>query len=84
MANLKFADMHNLAIVLDDPPVAHEEFKSMIYRLRECCLSCAITMNPIIYQNIVREFWQMAKMSKINGEMSIEVVVRGYKIRITE
>ena len=76
--------MHNLAIVLDDPPVAHAEFKSMIYRLRECCLSCAITVNPIIYQNIVREFWQLAKMSKVNGEMSIEAVVKGCKIKITE
>ena len=35
MVALKFADMHNLAIVLADPPVAHGEFKSMIHGLRE-------------------------------------------------
>ncbi|KAL7596831.1 hypothetical protein Lser_V15G29616 [Lactuca serriola] len=84
MANLKFADMYNLVIVLDDPPVAHSEFNSMIYRLRECCLSCAITVNPIICQNIVREFWQTTKMSEVKGEMSIEAVVKGCRIKITE
>ena len=84
MENLKFADMHNLAIVLDDPPAAHPEFKSMIYRLRECCLSCAITVNPIIYQNIIREFWQTTKIDNENGEITIEAVVKGCKIKITE
>ena len=84
MTNLKFVDMHNLAIVLDEPPVAHGDFKSMIYRLSECWLACAITVNPVIYQNIVRGFWQTAKMSKVNGEMTIEAVVKGCKIKITE
>ena len=84
MANLKFVDMHNLAIVLDDPPAAHSQFKSMIYRLRECCLSCAITVNPIIYQNIIWEFWQTACMTKVKGEITIEAIVKGCKIKITD
>ncbi|KAL7591378.1 uncharacterized protein LOC128127223 [Lactuca sativa] len=56
MAGLKFADMHNLAIVLADPSVAHGEFKSMTHGLKECCLASAITMNTVVYQNIIREF----------------------------
>ena len=64
MSNLKSADMHNLAIVLADPPVAHGKFKSMIHGLRECYLASAITVNPVVYQNIIREFWQTAKMKR--------------------
>ena len=56
----------------------------MIYRLRECCLSCVTTVNPIIYQNIIREFWQTTKIDNENGEITIEAVVKGCKIKITE
>ena len=48
--------MHNLAMVLADPPVAHVGFKSMIHGLRECCLASSITMNTVAYQKIIQEF----------------------------
>nr|KAJ0193478.1 hypothetical protein LSAT_V11C800389040 [Lactuca sativa] len=77
--------MHNLAIVMADPPVSHGEFKSMIHRLRECCLASAITVNPVDHQNIIREFWKTAKMKRDNdGAVIVEAVVKGCKIEITE
>ena len=84
MAYLKAAKMHNLAIVLDDPPVAHREFMSMMYRLRECCLAHAITVNPVIYENLIQEFWRSAKVTDMNKEMIIEAVVQNCKIRISD
>ena len=73
MAALKFADMHNLAMVLADPPVAHGEFKSMIHGLRECCLASVITMNTVVYQQIIKEFWQTAKMTRDdNGAVTVD------------
>ena len=76
MAYLKTAEMHNIAIVLDDPPEAHKDFMSMMYRLRECCLAYAITVNPIIYECLIQEFWKSAKMTEKNKEVIIEVVVQ--------
>ncbi|KAL7601221.1 hypothetical protein Lser_V15G22313 [Lactuca serriola] len=85
MANLKFADMHNLAIVLADPPAVHLDLKSTIHRLRECCLASAITVNSDVYQNLIREFWATAKMEMDDaGVVVIKAVVKGREIVITE
>ncbi|KAL7584784.1 hypothetical protein Lser_V15G45844 [Lactuca serriola] len=84
MAYLKAAEMHNLAIVLDDPPVDHRDFMSMMYRLRECCLAHAITVNLVIYENLIQEFWRSAKVTEMNKELIIEAVVQNCKIRISE
>ena len=85
MAALKFADMHNLAMILADPPVAHQDFKSMIHGLRECCLASAITMNTVVYQKMIREFWQTTKMKRDdNGAVTVDAIVQGCKIVIDE
>lgn len=77
--------MHNLAIVLADLPVAHGEFRSMIHGLKECCLASAITMNTVVYQNIIREFWQTAKMKRDDdGAVTVDAIVKGCKVVITE
>ena len=85
MANLKFADMHNLAIVLADPPVVHSDMLSMIHRLRECCIASALTVNPVIYQNIVREFWATARTQMDDdGNFTVAAKVQGRDIVIDE
>ena len=85
MANLKFADSHNLEILMAEPPVAHGEFKSMIHGLRECCLSTALTVNPIVYQGTIRDFWKTAKLEKGNdGVVTVEADVKGCSVVIIE
>ncbi|KAL7603982.1 hypothetical protein Lser_V15G19899 [Lactuca serriola] len=85
MAALKFPDMQNLAMILADPPVAHQDFKSMIHGLRECCLASAITMNTAVYHKIIREFWQIAKMTRDeNGAVTVHAIVQGCMIVIDE
>ena len=85
MANLKFADMHNLAIVLADPPVVHSDLRSMIHRIRECCLASAITANPVVYHNLIREFWETTSMDMSDaGHFTIGATVQGREIVINE
>ena len=85
MAELKFADSHNLTILLGEPLAAHGEFKSMIHRLRECCLSTALTVNPVVYQGIIKEFWKSAKLKRGNDRsIYVEAYVKGCKVIITE
>lgn len=85
MTDLKFAGSHNLKIVLDEPPVAHGEVKSVIHELRECCLSTALTVNPVVYQDIIREFWKTTKLKKGNNSVVVvEADVKGCKFVIIE
>ena len=77
--------MHNLAMVLADLPVAQLDFKSMIHGLKEYYLASAITMNTAVYQKIIREFWQTAKMTRDdNGAVIVNAIVQGCKIVIDE
>ena len=62
MAEVKSADSHNLVILLANPSVAQGEFKSMMHGLRECFLNTALTVNPTIYQGILKEFWRSADL----------------------
>ena len=74
--------MHNLAIVLADPPIAHEEFRSMIHGLRECCLASAVTVNIVVHQGIIRQFWKTAKLKRDNdGAFTIEADVKGCRMK---
>ena len=85
MANLKFVDMHNLAIVLADPPAIHSDMRSMIHRLRECCLASAITINPVVYQSLIREFWATAETHMDDdGNFTVKAKVQGREIVINE
>ncbi|KAL7589498.1 hypothetical protein Lser_V15G36911 [Lactuca serriola] len=85
MTNLKFADMHNLAIILADPPAIHSDMHSMIHRLRECCLATAITVNPVVYQNLIREFWATARTNMDDDcNFTVKARVQGREIVINE
>ncbi|CAI9303107.1 unnamed protein product [Lactuca saligna] len=84
MASLKVAESH-MSTLLDDPPVADNKFKSMMYMLRECCISTALTWNPIIYLNLINELWRSASVKTgDNGLVKIEASIRGRNIVISE
>ncbi|KAL7616763.1 hypothetical protein Lser_V15G03189 [Lactuca serriola] len=85
MANFKFADMHNLAIVLADPPAVHSDMRSMIHRFPECCLASAITINLVVYQSVIREFWATAETHMDDdGNFTMKAKVQGREIVINE
>ena len=85
MASFKVAESYNVSILLDDPPMAHSEFKSIMFRLRECCILSALTWNPISYLDLINEFWSSASIrNDSNSAQTIEATVKGRKFVITE
>ena len=85
MANLEFTDMHNIAIVLADPPAVHLDLRSMIQKIRECCLASAIAANPVVCQNLIREFRATASMDMSDaGHFTVKATVQGHEIVISE
>ncbi|CAI9284074.1 unnamed protein product [Lactuca saligna] len=85
MANLNFSESHKIVTYLFDPPVGHQEFSSMVHGLRNCKLSHAFQSNPIIYQELVRQFWDKASFNEgENGEITVESVIQVRKIVVSE
>ena len=72
---LIFVDTHNQGGFLSNPPIEHEEFTSMITVLRDCPLTHALRVNPIIYENQIVEFWTNAQLSE--DKLSIVSTVQG-------
>ena len=64
MVGLKFAESHNLAIFLVDSPASHGEFKSMIHGLKKYCLASALTLDLVVYQSMIQEFWKTIVVKK--------------------
>ncbi|CAI9281674.1 unnamed protein product [Lactuca saligna] len=52
-SQLKFVDSHNIIGYLLDPPIVHNEFKSMIMGLNSCRSSYALHANPVIQGNSI-------------------------------
>lgn len=84
MAELKFSDNHSVAVFLLRPLAAHNDFKSMVHGLKKCCLAYALTSCPIIFQDLVKQFWNTAVVRKENDEVSLEAIVNGRKVVVSE
>lgn len=48
--DLKFVETHNVVVRLVDPPLSHQEFKSMVLGLNNLRITHAIRENPFIYK----------------------------------
>ena len=68
MGDSEFAKVHNLAILLEDPPMAHLDLKFIVDGLRRCCLVSALTFSPTIYQCLIKEFWGSASVKRNNND----------------
>lgn len=57
----------------------------MIHGLKNCCLATALTLNPVIFQSHIREFWNTAAVNQgEDGSKSIEANVKGCKVVVIE
>ena len=83
---LKFVDSHNIAGYFLDPPVAHNEFKSMIVGLNNVRISHALCVNPVIHKDLNNDFWRNASFNcaGADGAGVIESYVKGKQIIIVE
>ncbi|GJV71994.1 hypothetical protein Tco_1491989 [Tanacetum coccineum] len=83
MADLKFADTHNMVVFLDKPTES-EGFKQIVDFLNANLIKYALTINPTIYISCIKQFWSTVKAKTINKEVQLHALVDGKKIIVTE
>ncbi|GKB43022.1 hypothetical protein Tco_0887964 [Tanacetum coccineum] len=83
MANLKFADTHNMVAFLSKPAES-EGFEQIVDFLNANPIKYALTINPTIYISCIEQFWSTVKAKTVNGEVQLHALVDGKKIIITE
>ncbi|CAI9269372.1 unnamed protein product [Lactuca saligna] len=85
MGDMEFAKVHNSAIFLEDPNAAHNDLKFIVDGLKMSCLVHALATCPIIYQNLIKDFWRSAVVKKNNhGEKFIESKIEEKKVQVLE
>ncbi|GJZ37865.1 hypothetical protein Tco_0584056 [Tanacetum coccineum] len=83
MANLKFADTHNMVAFLSKPTES-EGFEQIMDFLNAHPIKYALMINPTIYISCIEKFWSTVKAKTINGEVQLHALVDGKKIIDTE
>ncbi|GJX36154.1 hypothetical protein Tco_0247711 [Tanacetum coccineum] len=83
MANLNFADTHNMVAFLSKPAES-EGFEQIVDFLNANPIRYALTINPTIYTSCIEQFWATVKVKTVNGEVQLQALVDGKKIIITE
>ncbi|GKA45096.1 hypothetical protein Tco_0737892 [Tanacetum coccineum] len=74
MANLKFADTHDMVAFLSK----HEEsdgFEQIVDFLNAHLIKYALTVNPTIYTSCIEQLWSTVKAKTINGEVQLHALV---------
>ncbi|GKE08069.1 hypothetical protein Tco_1411620 [Tanacetum coccineum] len=83
MANLKFADTHNMVAFLSKPAES-DGFEQIVDFLNAQPIRYALTVNPTIYISCIEQFWSTGVVKTINGEVQLHALVDGKKIIISE
>ncbi|GJU44133.1 hypothetical protein Tco_1201399 [Tanacetum coccineum] len=90
MANLKFADTHNMVAFLSKPKES-DGFEQIVDFLNSQPIRYALTINPTIYTSCIEQFWFIVKAKTINGEVQLhalvdeqEVVAKGVNLTVDE
>ncbi|GKD03365.1 hypothetical protein Tco_1178339 [Tanacetum coccineum] len=83
MADLKFADTHNLVAFLSKPAES-EGFEQIVDFLNANPIRYALTINPTIYILCIEQFWSTVKAKTVNGEVQLHALVDGKKIITTK
>ncbi|GJX52512.1 hypothetical protein Tco_0280881, partial [Tanacetum coccineum] len=83
MANLKFADTHNMIAFLSQPEES-DGFEQIVDFLNAHSIRHALMINPTIYISCIKQFWSTVKAKTINGKAQLHALVDGKKIIITE
>ncbi|GJX21262.1 hypothetical protein Tco_0223939 [Tanacetum coccineum] len=83
MSTLKFAETHNLVAFLSKPEKS-VGFEEIVDFLNSSHIKYALTVNPILYESCIQQFWTTAKAKTVNGERQIQALVDKKKVIITE
>ncbi|GKA99764.1 hypothetical protein Tco_0827758, partial [Tanacetum coccineum] len=83
MANLKFADTHNMVAFLSKPAES-DGFEQIVDFLNAQPIRYALTVNPTIYISFIEQLWSTGVVKTINGEVQLHALIDGKKIIISE
>ncbi|GJZ64578.1 hypothetical protein Tco_0620999 [Tanacetum coccineum] len=83
MSTPKFAETHNLVAFLEKPKESNG-FEGIIDFLNASSIKYALTVNPIVYESCIQQFWAIAKAKTVNEECQIQTLVDKKKVIITE
>ncbi|GJV79396.1 hypothetical protein Tco_1515266 [Tanacetum coccineum] len=83
MANLKFADTHNMVAFLSKPE-ENDGFEQIVDFLNAHPIKYSLTVNPTIYIPCIEQFWSTGVVKTFNGEVQLHAQVDGKKVIITE
>ncbi|GKA60113.1 hypothetical protein Tco_0759426, partial [Tanacetum coccineum] len=83
MADLKFAETHNLVAFLEKPDES-DGFEQIVDFLNAHTIKYALTINTTIYTSCIEQFWATAKVKTVNEEKQLQALVDKKKVIITE
>ncbi|GJW11758.1 hypothetical protein Tco_1577585 [Tanacetum coccineum] len=83
MADLTFADSHNMVVYLEKSE-ANTDFAEIVNFLNASPIRYALNVSPTIYVSYIEQFWSTAKTKTVNNETQIRAKVDGKTIVITE
>ncbi|GJX82321.1 hypothetical protein Tco_0331802 [Tanacetum coccineum] len=83
MADLTFADSHNMVAYLEKSK-DNVDFAEIVDFLNASPIRYALTVSPTVYVSYIEQFWSTAKIKTVNNETQIRAKVDGKTIVITE
>ncbi|GKD41739.1 hypothetical protein Tco_1261946 [Tanacetum coccineum] len=83
MADLTFADSHNMVACLEKSK-ANDDFAEIVDFLNAGPIKYALIVSPTIYVSYIEQFWSTTKTKTVNNETQIRAKVDGKTIVITE
>ncbi|GJW64592.1 hypothetical protein Tco_0116476 [Tanacetum coccineum] len=75
MANLKFADTHNLVVF--SKPTESEGFEQIVDFLNANLIRYALMINPTIYILCIEQFWSTIKAKTVNSTIFEQLTLMG-------
>ncbi|GJZ99914.1 hypothetical protein Tco_0672465 [Tanacetum coccineum] len=81
MSSLKFAKTNNLVAFLEKPEESNR-FEGIIDFLNASSIKYALTVNPIVYESCIEQFWTTDMVKTVNGERQIQALVDNKKLTL--
>ncbi|MFS7981474.1 hypothetical protein Hanom_Chr10g00951391 [Helianthus anomalus] len=83
--DLKFISSHNQVGYLAPPPEKHKRlYTSLMKGLNKCRIVHALRENPVVYEDLIRDFWKSAKVEVVEGKGAIVAEIQEMKVIMTE
>nr|GEX28477.1 hypothetical protein [Tanacetum cinerariifolium] len=83
MANLTFADMHNMVAFLSKSD-ASAGFDQIVDFLNAQVIMYALMVNPTIYVSFIKQLWATVSLKKVNDVVKLRALIYGKRVVVTE